>query len=120
MKFISIIERLLGKPQKGPLYNLTELQYKQLKDLMHHPGWKFYLEVLESYTSQLGELLLHADIDKLPDIRSEIRGIRNAPLLVAQVLTNKELNDERRTDALVTATRTAGERAHYTGPYATD
>jgi hypothetical protein len=119
MNFISLLERLFGKSPNGPLYKLTELQLKQLRDLTRHPGWKLYVEVLDNYTSQLGEYLLTADHDKLPDIRSEIRGLRNAPLLVAQVLTNKELNDERRTDALATATdRTQGERAHYTGPYA--
>ena len=119
MNFVSLLDRLLGKPQRGPLYNLTELQYKQLHDLIRHPGWKLYVDVLDNYSSALGEYILTADHDKLPDIRSEIRGLRNAPLLVAQVLTNKELNDEQRTDALASATeRTAGERAHYTGPYA--
>jgi len=119
MNFVSLLDRLFGKPQRGPLYNLTELQYKQLHDLIRHPGWKLYVDVLDNYSSALGEYILTADHDKLPDIRSEIRGLRNAPLLVAQVLTNKELNDEQRTDALTSATeRTAGERAHYTGPYA--
>lgn len=119
MNFLSLLDRLSGKPQRGPLYNITELQIKQLRDLTRQPGWKLYVEVLDNYTSALGEYMLTADHDKLPDIRSEIRGLRNAPLLVAQVLTNKELNDEQRTDALADAIeRTSGERAHYTGPYA--
>ena len=117
MHFLDLWLRATRKPE--PLVQKpTPEQVKIMKDLMRHPGWKLYVEAVDRYTSMLAEqLLVQPDPNRLIDIRSEIRGMRNAPLLVAQVIQIEELNDEQQR-TITAAFTDPGERRYDSGPYA--
>ena len=117
MQFFDLWSRASRTPEAHK--PITPAQTKLLKELIRHPAWELYVKALDRYSIMLAEqLLVQPDPNRLIDLRAEIRGLRNAPLLVAQAIQSEELNDEQRRTVERAFAPDSGERAFDAGPYA--